>query len=156
MKLPKARRKGLVVHEFSDEVVIYDLESNQAHCLNHTSGFIWRNCDGRTSVAKLAKMLGDQVHTSVDEEVVWLALDQLASFDLLQERISLPFGMTKISRRQVVRTLGAAALLAPLVTSIVAPTAAQAATCLPEGSGCLVDGDCCSFNCNVGVCGPAL
>ncbi len=156
MKLPKARRKALVVNEFPDEVVIYDLESNQAHCLNQTSGFVWRHCDGRTSVAKLTKMLGDQMQTSVDEQVVWLALDQLASYDLLQERISLPFGMTKISRRQVVRTLGAAALLAPLVTSIVAPTAAQAATCLPEGSACSFDGDCCSFNCNAGACGPAL
>jgi hypothetical protein len=140
MKLPKARRKSLVVNEFSDEVVIYDLESNQAHCLNETSGFVWRHCDGRTSVAKLTKMLGDQMQMSVDEQVVWLALDQLASYDLLQERISLPFGMTKISRRQVVRTLGAAAILAPLVTSIVAPTAAQAASCLPEGSSCTFDG----------------
>jgi hypothetical protein len=136
--------------------VIYDLESNQAHCLNQASGFVWRRCDGRTSVAKLTKMLGDQMQTNVNEEVVWLALDQLASYDLLQERISLPLGMTKISRRQVVRTLGTAALLAPLVTSIVAPTAAQAATCLPQGSACSVDGDCCSFNCNAGVCGPAL
>jgi hypothetical protein len=87
MKLPKARRKGLVVHEFADEVVIYDLESNQAHCLNQASGFVWRRCDGRTSVAKLTKMLGDQMQTNVNEEVVWLALDQLASYDLLQEYI---------------------------------------------------------------------
>ena len=156
MQLPKARRKGLVVHEFPDEVVIYDLEGNQAHCLNQTSGFVWRHCDGRTSVAKLTKMLGDQMQTSVADEVVWLALDQLASYDLLQEHLSLPVGMSKISRRQVVRTLGAAALLAPLVTSIIAPTAAQAASCLPEGSGCSFDGDCCSFNCNAGSCGPAL
>jgi hypothetical protein len=156
MNLPKARRKALVVNEFPDEVVIYDLKSNQAHCLNQTSGFVWRHCDGRTSIAKLTEMLGDQMQTSVDEQVVWLALDQLASYDLLQERISLPFGMTKISRRQVVRTLGAAAILAPLVTSIIAPTAAQAASCLPEGSACTFDGDCCSFNCNAGACGPAL
>jgi hypothetical protein len=156
MKLPKARQKGLVVHEFADEVVIYDLESNRAHCLNQTSGFVWKHCDGRTPVAKLTKMLGDQMQASVDEEVVWLALDQLASYHLLRERMPVPFGMARISRRQVVRTLGAAALLAPLVTSIVAPTAAQAASCLPEGSACSADGDCCSFNCNAGVCGPAL
>ena len=145
-----------MVHEFPDEVVIYDLERNKAHCLNQTSGFVWRHCDGQTSVAKIAKMLGAQTQTSVDEAVVWLALDQLVGYNLLQERMDLPLGMNRISRRQLVRTLGTAAIVAPLVISIVAPTAAQAATCGAIGDSCLSDSDCCSQNCNAGTCGPEL
>ena len=31
-KLPKARRSKLVVQELADEVLIYDLERDKAHC----------------------------------------------------------------------------------------------------------------------------
>ena len=159
MTLPRAREKDLVVHYLPDEVLIYDLQRDKAHCLNRTSGFVWKHCDGSTSVAEIADMLCAEMQTTVDESVVWLALDQLASYDLLQERAAFPVGMPRISRRGLVRTLGAAAIMAPLITSIIAPTAAEAATmgaCGAQGDACVTNSDCCSQNCNIGTCGPAL
>jgi hypothetical protein len=53
-----------------------------------------------------------------------------------------------MNRRQMVRTLGLAAVVAvPLVTSIVAPTPVQAATCLPPGAACNGSGQCAAVVC---------
>ena len=159
MTLPRAREKDLVVHEMRDEVLIYDLQSDKAHCLNRTSGFVWKHCDGSTSVEEIADLLGVEMQTTVDESVVRLALDQLARYDLLQERVAVPVVMPRISRRGLVRTLGTAAIVVPLITSIIAPTAAEAATmgaCGNPGDSCTSDADCCSQNCNALTCGAPL
>ncbi len=44
---PIARKKDVVVQELPDEVLIYDLKSNKAMCLNEISAFVWHNCDGK-------------------------------------------------------------------------------------------------------------
>lgn len=43
---PKSRRENIVVQEFDDEVLIYDLERDRAFCLNKTSAVVWRACNG--------------------------------------------------------------------------------------------------------------
>lgn len=35
--LPAVRHEGLIVQELSDEVLIYDLDRDKAHCLNPTA-----------------------------------------------------------------------------------------------------------------------
>ena len=39
---PVARKSGLVVQEMPDEVLVYDLNSNKAHCLNQTAASVWK------------------------------------------------------------------------------------------------------------------
>ncbi len=81
----------------------------------------------------------------MDETVVLLALDQLADAHLLVEA-EVP--AEPLSRRVALRRIGvAAAVVLPLVTSIVAPTAAQAVSCLHNGQPCVVNGQCCSGIC---------
>ena len=46
-----ARQNGLVVQEMPGEVLVYDLDSNKAHCLNESAATVWRSCDGNNSVA---------------------------------------------------------------------------------------------------------
>jgi len=150
---PLARREGLVIRELADEVLVYDLDRDRAHCLNQTAAFIWQCCDGRTSTAEIARALGKGVSAPVDEKLVWLALDQLADNNLLKRRLVTPSSLAGINRRQMVRTLGLAAVVAvPLVTSIVAPTAVQAATCFGAGHACASGPQCCSTICNINVC----
>ncbi len=123
---PLARQSSLIVKEVDDETLIYDLESDQAHCLNNTAAQVWKNCDGRSTVDEIAHRLGKTANTTVDENVVWLALDQLEKFKLLETQAAAPvFAVAGMSRRQAVRALGAAAIALPLITSIVAPTSAQ-------------------------------
>lgn len=135
--LPHARQEGLVVQEIPDEVLVYDLERHEAHCLNPTAARVWKYCDGRTSVPDIAHRLQHELNTPVDETVVWYALERLDKSNLLQARVARSAGAAKVSRRDVLGKLGIGTVLAiPLITSIVAPTAAQNCSpcCIPETS----------------------
>jgi hypothetical protein len=119
---PRARRKDLLVEKVGDELVIYDLERQRLHQLNRAAALVWQSCDGRKTVADLKKVLQTELSTAADEAVVWKALDRLGKARLLKEPVRQPAGMT---RRQVLGKLGrtaALAFLAPVVTSIIAPT----------------------------------
>src|SRR5688500_8574032 len=98
---PRARTKGLVVQALPDEVLVYDLERHKAHCLNHTAAFIWKFCDGQTSVAEMVHILTQEMKAPVPGAVVWLALQQLGRAYLLEERIHPPGGGDGMSRREV-------------------------------------------------------
>jgi hypothetical protein len=146
--IPCARTEGLVVQAVPDEVLVYDLERHQAHCLNHTAALIWKYCDGKTTVAGIIRLLEQQMQTLVPEAIIWLALDQLGKAHLLAEPVTGSGGPGRMSRREVMRRVGwIAAVTLPLVTSIVAPTASEAATCLPAGSACTTGAQCCSGLC---------
>jgi Coenzyme PQQ synthesis protein D (PqqD)/UPF0506 len=151
--IPSARTEGIVVQALPDEVLVYDLERHRAHCLNHTAALIWKRCDGQTSVTEMIRILEQEMQAPVSEGVVWLALWQLQKAHLLVEPSHGPAGRAMMSRREVMRRLGwGAAVTLPLVTSIVAPTAAEAATCLPMGIVCVTHAQCCSGLCMASIC----
>ena len=159
---PKARKDNVIARELGDEVLIYDRSRDKALCLNRTAAFVWQQCDGRSSVAQIADRLGremcSELETPIDERLVWYAISQLRREHLLEERVEIPRRVLAslnghLDRRQVIRTLGLTAIVAvPLVTSIIAPTAAQAATCLGTGQACVSGAQCCSTLCNAGSC----
>jgi len=150
---PLARKQDLLVQELPHEVLVYDIERDRAHCLNETTAFVWKRCDGRNTPRDIARLLGNKVNSTIDEKIIWLALDQLADNDLLKRRLVMPPSLAGLNRRQMVRVLGLAAVVAvPLVTSIVAPTAAQASTCKASGQPCASSAQCCSGLCNSNLC----
>lgn len=126
--MPRARKAGLVVKGLNDEVLVYDLERDKAHSLNSSAAFIWKKCNGRRSVAEVAQALSREFQVPADEQTVWLALDQLSKFNLLEAKVTRPAGVPNISRRQMMRIGAAAAFALPVIVSIVAPTAANAQT----------------------------
>ena len=133
-RVPKARKDQLIVQQANDETLVYDLRSDKAHCLNLTAAAVWKSCDGKTTVADMVRQLGGELGGPVDEEVIWLALTQLEKFNLLDEKLTKPVTVVGMSRRELAKRLGTAAVIAlPLVISIVAPTAAHALTCPPSG-----------------------
>ena len=125
---PQARTEEIVVQELHDETLVYDLNTHKAHCLNQTASLVWKGCDGKRSAAEIAKLLAKQSGGPISEAVVWLALRQLGERHLLAEKLTPPAALAKVSRREVARKLGLAAVALPLVTSVLAPTAAQAET----------------------------
>ena len=150
---PKARQEGLVVQQLADETLVYDQERFKAHCLNHTAALVWKHCDGNKTTSEIAQALGHEAGSPVDEELVWLALSQLGKSRLLTEQAMMPEGRAGISRREVIRRVGIAAAVAlPVVTSIVAPQAAQAINCKTSGQMCTTGPQCCSTVCNAGIC----
>ena len=146
--IPEARREGLVVQEMSEEVLVYDRERNKAHCLNRTAALVWSHCDGNKSVAEMAHAIAEETDAPVDEDLIWLGVEQLSKTHLLRERAVMPEHKTGLSRREVMRRIGLTAAVAlPVVTSIVAPTAAQAANCFASGQACTTSAQCCSGIC---------
>ena len=152
-QLPCARKGRLIVQDLPDELLIYDLSCHRAYCLNRTAALIWQSCDGKRTVAEMTRILEREIDYPVDEGLIWFALDQLGRYHLLEERVELPILKERMTRRELTRRLGfAAAALVPLITSIVAPTAAQAATCGALGSPCVTNARCCSGLCVNGTC----
>lgn len=164
-ELPSARQEDLVVEELPDEILVYDLKTDEAHCLNQTAALIWKNCDGQKSVGEIAASLEQELKWPVSEQTVILGLEELSVHSLLKEKTWEVSTQARLSRRDLVKKLGLSAAIAlPVIISITAPTPAQAATvdpCAvstgkPQGCPCSSDNECASFNCNVGVCGPEL
>ena len=68
--LPRARKDGLVIKQLVNETLVYDLERDEAHCLNQTAALVWKRCDGKTTIARMTNWLQDQLDTSVNADVV--------------------------------------------------------------------------------------
>ena len=154
MILPLARKDGLLVQAINKELLVYDLERHKAHCLNRPAALIWGHCDGKAAAAEVARLVGSEIGIPLDEETVWSAVTQLDRACLLHERITQPHNAGRLSRREAIRRLGiAAAASVPLVTTIVAPHAAEAATCTPAGETC-TGLPCCgsTTRCFIGRC----
>jgi hypothetical protein len=150
---PMARKNGLVIQETTEEVLVYDLETDKAHCLNRTAAFVWKKCDGKTSVEEIVKQFEKQTGSRVEEDLVWLAIDQLSERKLLEKTVATKFAGE--SRRSVLKKIGFASVIAlPVIASLVAPTAVLAVAC----SGVQTAASCGSGNCNRGTpcssCGP--
>ena len=126
---PIARIKGLVVQEMPDEVLVYDMDTNKAHCLNETSAFVWKSCDGKNSVTDIVREFETNTGGRVTEDFVWLAIDQLQENGLLEAGIESRFAGQ--SRRDVLKKIGLASMVAlPVIASLVTPqTAMAAASC---------------------------
>ena len=131
--MPPARTTDLVVEALCDETLVYDLRRHKAHCLNRAAALVWEHCDGRTTVAATAAMLEAELRLSSGETLVRTGLDQLTRARLLDGASDIRGPRTITSRRTVLRALGltgAAALLPPLVETVVSPVSAEAASCL--------------------------
>ena len=152
---PRARSQGLLIRELGGELLVYDLERHRAHCLNPTAALVFRGCDGRTPVPALARRLRGE-GLPADERWVWLALDRLSKANLLEAKVEPPGAVSRrLSRRELIRRAGQVAGLAvllPAVTSIVAPTPAEAAaTCVTNCAGQTSLTPC--YNSNPADCG---
>lgn len=135
----KARQEGLFIEQIGNELIVYDQEKKRAHRLNQTSALVWRHCDGTKTVSDIAELLKKELNEMVDENLVIVSLGQLDSASLLQEPIKLTPLVTRASRREFVRKVGAVGImtvLLPLLTTMTIPTPAQAQTC---GSGSSVE-----------------
>lgn len=176
---PIARQTDLVIKHLEDEILVYDLTTDRAHCLNATAALVWKHCDGRRSLAQLGALLARELASeqlSLEEESshelsshelsqlrsaqVGQELARLAVIELAKKRLLMEVDEAEpwptapqVSRRALVRSLGVALGALPIVTSIISPTPAEAATCLSSGQACTTSAECCSGLCNTSTTG---
>jgi hypothetical protein len=147
LDFPHAREEELVVKVLGDELLIYDLKRHKAHSLNRTAAWVWNHADGHTSIEQMRNLLEEELKTAVGLEVIRLALGQLQKAHLLVETTAWMPPVTRLSRRDAVRTIGIAAVLLPAVATIFAPKALAVASCKPRNATCTTGSQCCSRVC---------
>lgn len=126
---PRVRTTRLYVQHLGEEVLIYDLEKNEAHCLNSSAAEVWSLCDGERTTAEIAKLMKADLAGEAGEALVWSALEQLRDRGLLEERSAEEPALVDLqamSRRHMARIAMTVGLTLPLIESIVSPPAASA------------------------------
>ena len=122
------RRRTTVTTEIvGDGLGIFNPAQNKTYLLNATSALVWQHCDGNTSPQELMTVLVRKfnVTRAQAEELLQVALDELASFDLLEDEAQVPpvVAQAGLTRRQILArlaTAGISAALLPLVAPVVA------------------------------------
>jgi hypothetical protein len=144
-----SRRRSLLIRELGVETLVYDMESHRASCLNREAAAVFKACDGTRSLSEIRRRVSQRLGEPVDEGYLELAIDRLARRGLV-DPVSKP---PSAPRRELLRRLAAASALAlPSVISVLAPTAAEAQTCLANGKMCMDNGECCSNQCKMMMC----
>ncbi len=147
--LPRADHQSVLATDVGDEVVIYDSRDHHGHCLNRSAAVVWRGLDGRTSMAEMVERLSQELEAPANEDMVWMALEELDRAHLLAEPLQMP-AAHDVSRRRLLQ-MGAGALLLPAISSIVAPTAHAGGSAV----GCSPPDSCATFTCPGGcACVP--
>lgn len=140
---PLNRKNDLVVQELPGEILIYDLKTNKAVCLNETSALIWEACDGTKSVDELSRLITKRLKSPVNEDFIWLALEQFKRENLLADADTIVPDFGGLSRREVIRKVGFATMVAlPLISAVIAPNSANAVSgivCVNPPNGCACD-----------------
>ena len=110
---------------------------------------MWSACDGDRDIDGVVEFARQTCRLPLTRESALPAIEQLSAAGLLDGPVSLP-DAGAMSRRRVLTRLGygaAAAAMVPLVTTILAPTPAEASTCNLSGAACTSGWQCCSGNC---------
>jgi hypothetical protein len=161
----RARRDGLIVRDIGAETIVYDRRSHRAHCLGLTAAAIWRQWDGRSGLAEVARRTSLALGETLDEASVRRTLRRLERAGLIEGIASRSDSRggapPEPGRRAALRSVGVAAGLAVLSVATQSPAQA-AATCLALGQPCSGSSQCCSRCCNPnadrcvagGLCAP--
>lgn len=129
-KLPLARHKDIVVQSLGKDILIYDMNTHKAYSLNETSSIVYEACGRETTFDEL------RIKNNFSDEIIFLALDELRRENLLEENQIYNSPFTGMSRREVIRKVGFASMIAlPIISSLVAPTAATAQSGCPAVMG---------------------
>lgn len=129
---PRSRQTNLVVQELKDEVLIYDLDTQKAVCLNQTAALVWELCDGKKSIGEISQSLSEKLNLPANEELVRLAIDRLKKEKLMANDEKDPVDtLAGLSRRAVIKKVGLATMIAlPVITGLIAPISASAQSCV--------------------------
>ena len=134
--LPKFRSKEVLTQNAGKELLIYDLTIDKAYSLNETLTVIYQACDGITTLDELKNKY------LFTDDAVFLAIDELKRANLLENSKNIPLNFAGLSRREAIKRVGLASMLAiPLITGLSVPTAAQTASGRCVGAGTTLNGN---------------
>src|ERR1700757_119849 len=96
-----ARRvEDVQIERTADEILALKEGSQEAHALNQSAAAVYELCDGETSKSEMAAEIHRRTGLPADEEIVDLALSELAETGLV--RLDEPESRSAVSRRALV------------------------------------------------------
>ena len=138
-ELPRLKA-GLMATPVGEELMVYDLQNRRMSTLSPSVGHVFQALGLGQRRSQAVKELGERFGDfPAAEELLDWCLQELEEAGYLEE------GRGQIERRDFLTKWGKVALALPLITSLGAPTPAQAC------SACVANADCTGMN----LCSPA-
>lgn len=123
-----ARRRDTIAQDLGHETMVFDSVRGEYHLLNPLAAFVFRHANGETAEGDLLTLAREQFGSELGTTDIELAVDELQRVSLLEAPETRRAARPAISRRDAARRMAALALSAPLVTSLLAPEPAMAAS----------------------------
>ena len=117
---PQARVEDLIVEDLDGGVVVYDRRNCTAHWLDASAASVWRMADGQRAVQQIAR------ECDLSEPTVADVLLRLHGLELMAEKAGT--GMPRRAALSRMARIGGAAILAPVISSVVVPNALAASS----------------------------
>ncbi len=145
---PLSRQSDILVQDLENELLIYDLRLNKVYCLNQTSALVFQFSDGTKTASEISELMSKKLGILVGEDFVWLALRGLKKDNLLGNDEELTDYFEGLSRREIVKRVGFASMVAlPIIASVIAPSPAAAQSQSNPSVRCQSPAECTSGNC---------
>lgn len=129
----KARADGLVTERVGDELVVYDSQTSEAHCLHPLAAAVFTAADGQSSPAAITASVSAQLGDRFEVEHIEMALAELEDRGLVS--VPVASGISRRSFMQRSAAVGGVAFAGTMITSVVAPAYGQAASSGVIGNG---------------------
>lgn len=146
-------KSDLVVTSVLEEILVYDPESDKAHCLSNVGKAVYLACSAKTSRAELVDTLA-KMGVADPQGAIEESLNQFSEESLLVATTDSNF-----DRRRFLAAAGSLAAV-PVLVSVFAPAPSQAASCFDcpiDGLGVPTDCTKCGGNCpSVGCDGDSI
>src|SRR5579859_4188345 len=128
------RVEGVQTERAADEILAVRPGTTEAHAINQSAAAVFDLCDGTKSKAEMAAEIQRRTGLPADEEIVDLALEELADAGLVMLDEAEP--RATVTRRSLIRrfslTAAAVAMLPVVETILVPPASAQGSGITPS------------------------
>jgi len=139
-------RHGLLAHRLDDQFLVYDPARDKIHLLDATTALVYGLLETpRSTRDDILRDLAALTTTSSADALLALSFDELNKAELLDRPRGEPV-MADVTRRTLLKRVaatGATALLIPAITTLTATSLSAQGTCIPIGSACTSNAQCC-------------
>jgi len=125
-RTPAARSEGLIIERLPGELLVYDQERDEAHCLHAEAAAVFDLLDGTRTSAEIAALASEHLPNAVSEATVERVVTELSDRNLLADDGAAGDGLSRRDLIQRGALTGAGVAGAGLITSIAAPVPAAA------------------------------
>jgi hypothetical protein len=143
MKLLPSLREGLLRHPLGDQVLVYDTKRNKVHLLDQATAGVVDSLERGETPEAIAAKLDQRTGSSSGEDMLLLALDELAQAELIEGGVQKAEPMPELTRREILRRFAAigTAALVPVVLTLT-PNTALGQGSLACGAACTTTVSC--------------